>query len=115
MQLLRGERYVLMDNTDQHTWVVQGPGGETKRAPAACFCIPAPDPEAVARASKWVRLGILGGRRQAVGPDQVLWCLPFTWSSDSWGGVGGGAFRERGETSLSDLPLVLGWPRSCRP
>uniref|UniRef100_A0A8C9JIA5 Envoplakin n=1 Tax=Panthera tigris altaica TaxID=74533 RepID=A0A8C9JIA5_PANTA len=52
VQLLRGERYVLMDNTDQHTWVVQGPGGETKRAPAACFCIPAPDPEAVARASK---------------------------------------------------------------
>lgn len=52
VQLLRGERYLLMDNTDQHTWVVQGPGGETKRAPAACFCIPAPDPEAVTRASR---------------------------------------------------------------
>ncbi|XP_045670045.1 envoplakin isoform X1 [Ursus americanus] len=52
VQLLRGERYLLMDNTDQHTWVIQGPGGETKRAPAACFCIPAPDPEAEARASK---------------------------------------------------------------
>ncbi|XP_072637732.1 envoplakin isoform X1 [Canis lupus baileyi] len=52
VQLLRGERYLLMDNTDQHTWVVQGPDGETKRAPAACFCIPAPDPDAVARASK---------------------------------------------------------------
>uniref|UniRef100_A0A452U214 Envoplakin n=1 Tax=Ursus maritimus TaxID=29073 RepID=A0A452U214_URSMA len=51
VQLLRGERYLLMDNTDQHTWVIQGPGGETKRAPAACFCIP------------------------AVGPDPVLWCL----------------------------------------
>lgn len=75
VQLLRGERYLLMDNTDQHTWVIQGPGGETKRAPAACFCIPAPDPEAEARASKWVCLGILRGRRQAVGPDPVLWCL----------------------------------------
>lgn len=70
VQLLRGERYTLMDNTDPHTWVVQGPGGETKRAPAACFCIPAPDPEAVARASKWVSLGIHRGRRQAGGLDR---------------------------------------------
>ncbi|XP_028376591.1 envoplakin [Phyllostomus discolor] len=52
VQLLRGERYTLVDNTDPHTWVVQGPGGETKRAPATCFRIPAPDPEAVTRASK---------------------------------------------------------------
>lgn len=52
VQLLRGERYTLMDNTDPHTWVVQGAGGETQRAPAACFCIPAPDPAAVTRASK---------------------------------------------------------------
>lgn len=42
---------MLIDNTDPHTWVVQGPGGETKSAPAACFHIPAPDPEAVSRAS----------------------------------------------------------------
>ncbi|XP_023366841.1 envoplakin isoform X2 [Otolemur garnettii] len=52
VQLLRGERYSLVDNTDPHTWAVQGPSGETKSAPAACFCIPAPDPEAVARASR---------------------------------------------------------------
>nr|XP_012634312.1 envoplakin [Microcebus murinus] len=52
VQLLRGERYTLVDNADPHTWAVQGPGGETKSAPAACFCIPAPDPEAVARASR---------------------------------------------------------------
>ncbi|XP_060058768.1 envoplakin [Erinaceus europaeus] len=52
VQLLRGERYLLMDNSDPHTWVVQYPGRETKRAPAACFCIPAPDPEALARASR---------------------------------------------------------------
>lgn len=60
VQLLQGEQYMLMDNTDPYTWVVQGPGGETKRGPAACFCIPAPDPEAVARASKWVSLGTQG-------------------------------------------------------
>ncbi|XP_008829723.2 envoplakin [Nannospalax galili] len=52
VQLLRGERYTLMDNADPHTWVVQGPGGETKSVPATCLCIPAPDPEAVARASR---------------------------------------------------------------
>ncbi|XP_032312690.1 LOW QUALITY PROTEIN: envoplakin [Camelus ferus] len=52
VQLLRGERYTLMDNTDPHTWVVQGLAGETKRVPAACLCIPAPDPEAMARASR---------------------------------------------------------------
>ncbi|KAM4843618.1 envoplakin [Thomomys bottae] len=52
VQLLRGERYTLVDNGNPHTWVVQGPGGETKSAPAACFCIPAPDPEALARVSR---------------------------------------------------------------
>lgn len=52
VQLLRGERYTLKDNADPYTWVVQGPGGETKSAPAACLCIPAPDPEAVAKASR---------------------------------------------------------------
>ncbi|XP_040845354.1 envoplakin [Ochotona curzoniae] len=51
VQLLRGEQYTLVDNIDPHTWVVRSPGGETKSAPSACFCIPAPDPEAVARAS----------------------------------------------------------------
>ncbi|XP_058140739.1 envoplakin [Dasypus novemcinctus] len=52
VQLLQGERYTLVDNSDPHTWVVQGPGGETKRAPAACLSIPAPDPDAAARASR---------------------------------------------------------------
>ncbi|XP_028608725.1 envoplakin isoform X2 [Grammomys surdaster] len=52
VQLLRGERYTLKDNADPYTWVVQGPGGETKSAPAACLCIPAPDPDAVAKASR---------------------------------------------------------------
>ncbi|XP_064438363.1 envoplakin isoform X1 [Mirounga angustirostris] len=68
VQLQRGERYLLLDNTDQHTWVVQGPGGETKRAPAACFCIPAPDPEAVAMASKLA--SELQGLKQKLGTVQ---------------------------------------------
>ncbi|KAM5273343.1 envoplakin [Ctenodactylus gundi] len=52
VQLLRGEQYLLLDNTDLHTWVVEGPSGETKSAPAACFCIPAPDPAAEATATR---------------------------------------------------------------
>ncbi|XP_051015047.1 envoplakin [Acomys russatus] len=52
VQLLRGERYTLKDNADRYTWVIQGPGGETKSAPAACLRIPAPDPEAVAKVSR---------------------------------------------------------------
>nr|XP_020014923.1 envoplakin isoform X2 [Castor canadensis] len=52
VQLFRGEQYTLVDNTDPYTWVVQGPGGETKSAPATCFHIPAPDPEAVAKVSR---------------------------------------------------------------
>nr|CAC38864.2 envoplakin [Mus musculus] len=52
VQLLRGERCTLKDNADPYTWLVQGPGGETKSAPAACLWIPAPDPEAVGKASR---------------------------------------------------------------
>ncbi|XP_051851000.1 envoplakin [Antechinus flavipes] len=52
VQLFRGEKYTLKDNSDPHTWVVEGPGGESKRAPAACFCIPPPDLEAVARVGR---------------------------------------------------------------
>ncbi|KAL1779698.1 envoplakin isoform X1 [Sigmodon hispidus] len=52
VQLLRGEQYTLKDNADPYTWLLQGPGGETKSAPAACLCIPAPDPDAVAKASR---------------------------------------------------------------
>ncbi|KAB0400717.1 hypothetical protein E2I00_008344, partial [Balaenoptera physalus] len=81
VQLLQGEQYTLIDNTDSHTWVVQGPAGETKHAPAACFCIPAPDPEAVARASRWVCLGILRDRRQAVGPERAVWFEAIAWTS----------------------------------
>ncbi|ERE69111.1 envoplakin [Cricetulus griseus] len=47
VQLLRGEQYTLKDNADPYTWVVQGPGGETKSAPAACLSGSAPaDPQA---------------------------------------------------------------------
>ena len=99
MQLLQGEQYTLIDNTDSHTWVVQGPAGETKRAPAACFCIPAPDPEAVARASRWVCLGILRDRRQAVGPERALWFEAIAWPSP--GPVTAGAEgRERRDVLL---------------
>nr|XP_033817796.1 envoplakin [Geotrypetes seraphini]XP_033817797.1 envoplakin [Geotrypetes seraphini]XP_033817798.1 envoplakin [Geotrypetes seraphini]XP_033817799.1 envoplakin [Geotrypetes seraphini]XP_033817800.1 envoplakin [Geotrypetes seraphini] len=45
MQLSKGEKYILNDNSDPENWVVQSKQGETKNAPAACFFIPPPDSE----------------------------------------------------------------------
>ncbi|XP_072501843.1 envoplakin isoform X2 [Notamacropus eugenii] len=52
VQLFRGEKYTLKDNHDPHTWVVEGPAGESKRVPAACFSIPPPDLDSVARVGR---------------------------------------------------------------
>ncbi|KYO31183.1 periplakin [Alligator mississippiensis] len=49
VQLKRGEKYTLKDNSNQENWVVQSSQGVTKTAPAACFSIPPPDPEAIDR------------------------------------------------------------------
>ncbi|XP_036613061.1 envoplakin [Trichosurus vulpecula] len=52
VQLFRGEKYTLKDNRDPHTWVVESPAGESKRAPAACFYIPPPDLDGMARVGR---------------------------------------------------------------
>uniref|UniRef100_A0A8C8SS88 Envoplakin n=1 Tax=Pelusios castaneus TaxID=367368 RepID=A0A8C8SS88_9SAUR len=49
VQLSRAEKYTLKDNSNQENWVVQSSAGDTKTAPAACFSIPPPDPEAISR------------------------------------------------------------------
>lgn len=71
MQLLRGEQYTLKDNADPYTWVVQGPGGETKSAPAACLWIPAPDPDAVTKASRWLTPKMPTGTKAHVSSEAV--------------------------------------------
>ncbi|XP_030064084.1 envoplakin [Microcaecilia unicolor] len=43
VQLSRGEKYTLKDNSNPENWVVQSKQGETKTVPAACFFIPPPD------------------------------------------------------------------------
>ncbi|EMP23783.1 Envoplakin [Chelonia mydas] len=52
VQLSRGEKYTLKDNRNPENWVVQSSTGVTKTAPAACFFIPPPDPEATDRVNK---------------------------------------------------------------
>ncbi|XP_056405411.1 envoplakin isoform X3 [Hyla sarda] len=50
VQLNKGESYALKDNSKKENWVVHASDGEgTKDAPAACFVIPAPDPESIER------------------------------------------------------------------
>ncbi|XP_048345833.1 envoplakin [Sphaerodactylus townsendi] len=50
--LQRGERYTLVDNSNQESWVVENSSRETKAAPAACFTIPPPDLEAIDRVNR---------------------------------------------------------------
>ncbi|XP_062976401.1 envoplakin [Elgaria multicarinata webbii] len=52
VQLERGEKYTLSDNSNQENWVVQNSRRETKVAPAVCFSIPPPDLEAIDRVNR---------------------------------------------------------------
>uniref|UniRef100_A0A8B9PZU0 SH3 domain-containing protein n=1 Tax=Apteryx owenii TaxID=8824 RepID=A0A8B9PZU0_APTOW len=45
VQLARGDKYTLKDNSNPEMWVVQSSTGVVQEAPAACFSIPPPDPE----------------------------------------------------------------------
>uniref|UniRef100_A0A8C3CVK0 Envoplakin n=1 Tax=Cairina moschata TaxID=8855 RepID=A0A8C3CVK0_CAIMO len=45
VQLTRGDKYILKDNSNPEMWVVQSSTGVVQEAPAACFSIPPPDPE----------------------------------------------------------------------
>ncbi|KFP91901.1 Envoplakin, partial [Apaloderma vittatum] len=47
VQLTRGDKYTLKDNSNPEMWVVQSSTGVVQEAPSACFSIPPPDPEAV--------------------------------------------------------------------
>ncbi|ETE73234.1 Envoplakin, partial [Ophiophagus hannah] len=49
VQLERGEKYTLNNNSNQENWVVQNAKEESKIAPAVCFSIPPPDLEAIDR------------------------------------------------------------------
>uniref|UniRef100_G1MZ10 SH3 domain-containing protein n=1 Tax=Meleagris gallopavo TaxID=9103 RepID=G1MZ10_MELGA len=47
VQLTRGDKYTLKDNSNPEMWVVQSSTGVVQEAPSACFSILPPDPEAL--------------------------------------------------------------------
>uniref|UniRef100_A0A8C2YHE7 Envoplakin n=1 Tax=Coturnix japonica TaxID=93934 RepID=A0A8C2YHE7_COTJA len=51
VQLTRGDKYTLKDNSNPEMWVVQSSTGVVQEAPSACFSIPPPDPEAMDKSS----------------------------------------------------------------
>uniref|UniRef100_A0A8B9FCI4 Envoplakin n=1 Tax=Amazona collaria TaxID=241587 RepID=A0A8B9FCI4_9PSIT len=47
VQLARGDKYTLKDNSNPEMWVVQSSTGVVQEAPSACFSIPPPDPDSL--------------------------------------------------------------------
>lgn len=52
VQLTRGDKYTLKDNSNPEMWVVQSSTGVVQEAPSACFSIPPPDPEAIDKVNR---------------------------------------------------------------
>lgn len=52
VQLSRGDKYTLKDNSNPETWVVQSSTGVVQEAPSACFSIPPPDPESIDKVNR---------------------------------------------------------------
>lgn len=52
-QIVRGERYTLLQNNGTK-WDVKDGAGRKLTAPAVCFMIPPTDPEGVTIADRWV-------------------------------------------------------------
>ncbi|KFV60011.1 Envoplakin, partial [Tyto alba] len=67
VQLTRGEKYTLKDNSNLEMWVVQSSTGVVQEAPSACFSIPPPDPESVDKVNRLEgELNALKQKRAAV-------------------------------------------------
>ncbi|KFO64360.1 Envoplakin, partial [Corvus brachyrhynchos] len=52
VQLTRGDKYTLKDNSNPQMWVVQSSTGVVREAPSACFSIPPPDPESIDKVNR---------------------------------------------------------------
>ncbi|KFV65424.1 Envoplakin, partial [Dryobates pubescens] len=52
VQLTRGDKYTLKDNSNPEMWVVQSSAGVVQEAPSACFSIPPPDPESIDKVNR---------------------------------------------------------------
>ncbi|KFM07659.1 Envoplakin, partial [Aptenodytes forsteri] len=55
VQLTRGDKYTLKDNSNPEMWVVQSSTGVVQEAPSACFSIPPPDPESIDKVNRLCR------------------------------------------------------------
>ncbi|KFP05423.1 Envoplakin, partial [Calypte anna] len=55
VQLTRGDKYTLKDNSNPEMWVVQSSTGVVQEAPSACFSIPPPDPESIDKVNRLER------------------------------------------------------------
>ncbi|KFU94130.1 Envoplakin, partial [Chaetura pelagica] len=52
VQLTRGDKYTLKDNSNPEMWVVQSSTGVVQEVPSACFSIPPPDPESIDKVNR---------------------------------------------------------------
>uniref|UniRef100_A0A8C8E9P6 Envoplakin n=1 Tax=Otus sunia TaxID=257818 RepID=A0A8C8E9P6_9STRI len=52
VQLTRGDKYTLKDNSNLEMWVVQSSTGVVQEAPSACFFILPPDPESIDKVNR---------------------------------------------------------------
>ncbi|NWS10162.1 EVPL protein, partial [Pachyramphus minor] len=52
VQLTRGDKYTLKDNSNPEMWVVQSSAGVVQEAPSACFSIPPPDLESIDKVNR---------------------------------------------------------------
>uniref|UniRef100_A0A8C0BKP8 SH3 domain-containing protein n=1 Tax=Buteo japonicus TaxID=224669 RepID=A0A8C0BKP8_9AVES len=52
VQLTRGDKYILKDNSNPEMWMVQSSTGVVQEAPSACFSIPPPDPESIDKVNR---------------------------------------------------------------
>ncbi|KFP65986.1 Envoplakin, partial [Cariama cristata] len=67
VQLARGDKYTLKDNSNPEMWVVQSSTGVVQEAPSACFSIPPPDPESMDKVNRLEEeLNVVKQKRAAV-------------------------------------------------
>ncbi|KFQ14889.1 Envoplakin, partial [Leptosomus discolor] len=67
VQLARGDKYTLKDNSNPEMWVVQSSTGVVREAPSACFSIPPPDPESIDKVNRLEgELNVVKQKRAAV-------------------------------------------------
>ncbi|KFQ80617.1 Envoplakin, partial [Phaethon lepturus] len=92
VQLTRGDKYTLKDNSNPEMWVVQSSTGVVQEAPSACFSIPPPDPESIEKVNRLeaelntvkqkraaVQSTLRRSHKEQIQPSQQGWLEPLEW------------------------------------